>query len=115
MSRKTTTFIGAAAALMAGSALAAPVAVEPAIPAASSYADLLQPIPDAVERLKRADAEAAARRPEIVPVQLVVVQDHHHHHHHHHHHARAWYLAHGYYWHGGAWVVRPVHHHHHDE
>jgi hypothetical protein len=22
-------------------------------------------------------------------------------------------MAHGYYWHGGAWVIRPAHHHHH--
>ena len=118
MESKTAIMIGAAAALAAGSALAAPLAAEaPAVPVAATYADLLEPIPNAVERLKIADAQADALPRGFIQAQAVD----HHHHHHHHHHSRQWYLAHGYVWAGGAWVIRPVphhhhhHHHHHDE
>lgn len=110
MDRKTSALIGAAAAFATGPALAAPVADGPATPVASSYADLLTQIPNAVERLRISDAQSDA------PAQLIKAQyvaPAHHHHHHHHHHNRAWYMAHGYYWHGGAWVIRPVRHHHH--
>jgi hypothetical protein len=67
-----------AAALPLGAAGSA--AAEPSIPTAHSYADLLQPIPNAVERLKASDAEG-------VPggAHLIKAQYHHHHHHHHHH------------------------------
>ena len=89
MNRKTVMLIGAAAALAAGPTLAAPA--EPAIPAAASYADLLQPIPNAVERLKIADMQEdqAAPAPRLIEAQY---NAHHHHHHrrrvrrHHHHH-----------------------------
>ncbi len=105
MENKTAAMVGAVAALTAGSALAAtPVADGPPVPVAASYAELLDPIPNAAERLKVADAEAAARPPGVIEVQY---------HHHHHHHPRAWYLSNGYYWHGGGWVLRPVRHHHH--
>ncbi|MGH7025232.1 MAG: hypothetical protein ACREEB_16815 [Caulobacteraceae bacterium] len=110
MKRKTAIMMGAAAALTAGPALAAAPAIDqPAAPQASSYADLLQPIPNAVERLRIADAQAAGQ-----PARLIEAQyRNHHHHHHHHHHDRNWYLSHGYYWFGGAWVLRPRPHHHH--
>jgi hypothetical protein len=111
MGKKTTSVVGTVAVLAAGPVLAAPVLPqEPAVPVATSYAELLQPIPNAVERLKLADAEAARRPARVVPVQY---HDHHHHHHHHHHHTRAWYRSHGYYWSGNVWVLRPVPHHHH--
>jgi hypothetical protein len=104
---KTVTLVGAAAALAAGPALATPPATA-ATPVASSYAELLQPIPNAVERLQASDAEMAAAPAQLIPAQYAV------HHHHHHHHARRWYMQHGYSWYGGAWVIRPrVHHHHH--
>jgi hypothetical protein len=110
MDRKTATMIGIAGAFAAGPALAAPTPEQPAVPAASSYADLLQPIPNAVERLKIADAQAAAQ-PKLIEAQYYPNQ---HHHHHHHHHNRRWYLRNGYSWYGGAWVLRPrAHHHHH--
>jgi hypothetical protein len=80
----------------------------PAVPVAASYAELLQPIPNAVERLRAADAEADARPARLIEAQYVA-----HHHHHHHHHNRGWYLKNGYVWLGGAWVLRPHHHHHH--
>jgi hypothetical protein len=83
------------------SALSPAMAAEPrAIPAVASYADLLQPIPDAVERLRMADAEAAAEHPAV----LIEAQyaDHHHHHHHRRHRVRRIIRQ----------IVHPHHHHH---
>ncbi|HEY1560593.1 MAG TPA: hypothetical protein VGF71_06865 [Caulobacteraceae bacterium] len=93
MNRKTVMLMGAAAALATGPALAAPV--EPAVPAAATYSDLLQPIPNAVERLKIADMreDQATPAPGLIEAQYYV-----HHHHHHHHHRRRY---------------RHHHHHHH--
>jgi len=110
MDPKTTSLVAAAAALTAAPALAAtPPAPAPLV--ATSYAELLQPVPNALERLRAADAEDAANpAPRLIRVQGVA---HHHHHHHHHHHSRRWYRAHGYVFLNGAWVVRPVAHHHH--
>ncbi len=94
------------AAPLGASAAAAP---QPsAVPPAQSFADLLQPISNPVERLQLADAQEAEKA-QLIPVQYVA----HHHHHHHHHHNRRWYLQRGYYWSNGAWVLRPRHHHHH--
>ena len=104
MDAKTVTLATATAALAAGSAAAAHTA--PATPVAASYAELLQPIPNAVERLQVSDAQAAERPATLIPVQWA-------HHHHHHHHTRRWYLTHGYIWSGGAWIIRPRPHHHH--
>jgi hypothetical protein len=101
MDPKTATLLAAAAALTAGPALATPAAQAPA--------ELLTPIPNAVERLQLADAEAQA--PRFIEAQFVV--HHHHHHHHHHHRNRRWYLQNGYYWNNGAWLLRPRPHHHH--
>ena len=56
MNRKTATLVGAAAALAAGPALATP-SPTPAVPVATSYAELLQPVPNAVEKLRQADAQ----------------------------------------------------------
>jgi hypothetical protein len=116
MDHKTATIIGAAAALATGPALAgSPPAEATSTPVAASYAELLEPIPNAMERLKASDAEVAAR-----PARLILAQypnAHHHHHHHHHHHSRRWYREHGYNWFNGAWILgpppRPHHHHHH--
>jgi len=111
MDSKTAMMVGAAAALAAGPALAAPSAAEaPARLVAASYADLLQPIPNAVERLKMADAEAAGSA-RLIPAQWFGRS--HHHHHHHHHHSSWWYRRNGYYWSGRGWLFRPVPHHHH--
>jgi len=114
MNRKTATMVGAAAALATTPALGGQaVAREAPVPVAMTYADLLKPIPNAVERLQLADAEDQAAPPRLIPAQY---NAHHHHHHHHHHHSRRWYLTHGYIWSGGAWIIRPVdpHHHHHN-
>jgi hypothetical protein len=110
MDRKTAALAGAAAAALAVSPAAAMAGPSSGpVPAATSYAELLQPIPNAVERLQQADAEAP---PQLIKAQVVVGVPHHHHHHHHHYN-RAWYLRNGYYWLGGRWVLRPRHHHHH--
>ena len=59
---------------------AAPAEPGPAtVPSAQSYADLLAPIPNAVEML-RADNAAQAIRPRA---RVQLAQYHHHHHHHH--------------------------------
>lgn len=77
------------AALLTSNVMGQAAPVEPsstAVPPAQSYADLLNPVPNAVEML-RADNAAQATR-SAARVQLV--QYHHHHHHqyrrHHHHH-----------------------------
>ena len=85
MNRKAATIVSAAAAIAGGTAaVGATPAQAPAVPVAASYAELLEPIPNAVERLKLADAQAASRPAELIPAQYY--QDYHHHHHHHHHH-----------------------------
>lgn len=113
MQKKTIGLLGALAGLAAmGSAQAAaqPANVSEALHA-SSYADLLAPVPDAVALLK-ADDEARAQRQAdetLNGVQLAQYygQPHHHHHDHyrrppprHHHHNR---------------YRRPSHHHHHQQ
>jgi hypothetical protein len=73
---------------------------------ARSYAELLQPIPNAVALLMAADAvnvaRAKAEAEQDPNVKLAQYGYHHHHHHHrwyHHHHHHRWYHRH--------------HHHHH--
>jgi G3E family GTPase len=84
--------------------VAAAISALVALPAAS-YADLLEPIPNAVERLKIADAQEAPQarliEAQYAPAEPPVVAHHHHHHHHHHwrRHRRHYYHHH--------------HHHHH--
>jgi hypothetical protein len=111
MDFKTVLMVGAAvAALAASPTFAAPRSAPiPASLVAASYADLLEPIPNAVELLQASDFERAAR-----PVQLIQAQ--YEQRHHHHHHDSGWYRQNGYYWNGGSWVLgaAPHHHHHHD-
>jgi hypothetical protein len=90
--------VGAASALALG-APATCTAAPGQLPAAQTYAELLDPIPDAVSRLKTqwGDGDlglAVDESPAVEPVQYYY---HHHHHHHHHHH----------------WWYRRYHHHHH--
>lgn len=110
MERKIAGLIGAAAAI---GAVASPAAAAPAptdVLQANSYADLLQPIPNASTKLEALDAQAS--EPAEKPVQLA--QFYYHHHHHHHHHGYWHHHHHGYY--GPRVVVVPPrfrHHHHH--
>jgi hypothetical protein len=120
MDRKMATVVGATAALIAGSAAtqaATPATDTPAVSAASNYNQLLEPIPNAVERLKVANAQDRAHRAELEKVQfsLQLGVPPAYHHHHHHHHSHDWYLRHGYVWFDGRWVTRDFfnHHHHH--
>ncbi|HVM99333.1 MAG TPA: hypothetical protein VMT68_03880 [Caulobacteraceae bacterium] len=111
MDTRTATLLAAAAALTSSPGLASTPASEAPVPRVSSYAELLQPIPNATERLRAADLDTsnAAEQPQLIETQYY--RDHHHHHHH--HHSREWYRSHGYWWNGGAWVLRPRRHHHH--
>jgi hypothetical protein len=93
--------LGAAAALTTVTAAQAAPAPTSQLPPATSYRDLLDPIPDAVSLLKADDARLA-EQPASVEQAEQVAQFYHHHHHHHHHHI----------------IPRPLrrmlgHHHHH--
>ncbi len=104
MDKKIAGLLGAVAGVATlGAAHATPAPANPM--AASSYADLLAPVPNAVEALKT-DNEARTQAPE--GVQLAQYHHHHHHHyrrhHHHHHHYRH---------HHSRWWYRHHHHHHH--
>jgi hypothetical protein len=114
------TKLGMAAALSAAVAIpsvaGAPAqAKEPPVPTADSYADLLQPIPNAVERLKAADEQdRSAAEPQLIKAQYY----HHHHHHHHNHHYRyrRWWGGRWYFYDDERtmpWYGRRHHHHHH--
>jgi hypothetical protein len=85
MERKTANLLGALAGVAAlggaGGAQAAPTGHVSL--AAASYADLLAPVPNALDALRAHNAQLAAQAPSPRPA-LVRVDDHHHHHHHHH-------------------------------
>ena len=120
MDMTMTRLLGAVGALAAaGSApgranAASSVAVPAAAPMqATSYADLLRPVPNALAVLREqrradAEAEAAGTAPEatLQEAQLVVIQPHHHHHHHRYYRRR-------YYHHHHHRYFRHHHHHHH--
>jgi hypothetical protein len=94
MQNKITGLLGAGAVATLGAlgaAQAAPAPAQTDVLRANSYAELLQPIPNAVALLKTTD-ETGSSAPAEKNIQLA----RHHHHHHHHHHGR-----------------RHHHHHHH--
>jgi hypothetical protein len=96
MSEKLLLLAGAAAAAAVG---ALPAEAAPASSlAVSSYAELLQPIPDAREKIAAMDAQKRAPTARVELAQY-------YHHHHHHHHWRRWYHHHHWY--------RHHHRHHH--
>jgi hypothetical protein len=109
MDKKIAGLLGAVAGLATMSA--AQAAVNPAPDAskalaASSYADLLAPIPDAVAQLEADNAARVQKPAEPIADDIQVAQyypyppyAYHHHHHHHHHHYRRY--------------SRHHHHHHH--
>ena len=121
MDKKLVGAIGAIAGLATlDSAAQAGVAAVPAQPqGAKSFAELLDPIPNAAAALRAADATArAAREPGVQDpageVQVAGYRHHHHHHHryyrhHHHHHHRAVIVVPGV----RIGVGRSHHHHHH--
>jgi hypothetical protein len=121
MDKKIVGAIGAIAGLATlDSAAQATPAAAPAQPTgAKSYAELLDPIPNALATLRAADAAARAAREQSVrdqagEVQVAGYRHHHHHHHHrvyirrhHHHHHRAVIVA------PGVRIGIGHHHHHH--
>jgi hypothetical protein len=104
MEKKIAGLVGAVAALGTLAAVqAAPARTPPTVSPleANSYADLLQPIPNAVALLKVVDERA----PTSSEANVQLAQNHHHHHHHHHSHSRR----------VPAIVIgRHRHHHHHN-
>jgi len=80
---------------------------------AQTYAELLEPIPNALAVLRAVDAAEAARSVQETAtdadVTLVQYHDHHHRWRHHHHHNRWWRRHHHH--HHNRW--RRHHHHHH--
>jgi hypothetical protein len=113
MDKKIAGLVGAVSALATITAVEAARAQNVTeVLSARSYAELLQPIPNAVALLMAAEAADAARaKPEAGQdpnVKLAQYGDHHHHHHHrryhHHHHHHRWFRHHHHH-----------HHHHHDE
>lgn len=105
MDKKIAGLLGAAAALTTmTSAQAAPAQTE--LAPATSYRDLLDPVPNAVPMLKADDAQRAeAAKMEVAQISVQIGHHHHHHHHpvivvgHHHHHHHH--------------VIAVRHHHHH--
>jgi hypothetical protein len=99
MDKKLAGLLGAAAALSAVTTAQAAPASGPELPQASSYRDLLDPIPNALPLLKAEDARLAETGA-VKTAQVVIGHHHHHHHragvtvrvgprwhrHHHHHH-----------------------------
>jgi hypothetical protein len=123
MKRSTAMLVGAATAALAVSSVATTPAMAEPIPAASSYADLFEPVPNAMARLAADDASQPAARLQLAQYQGDnngggYDQQHHHHHaqgdysgggynqHHHHHQAQGDYN-------GGYNRGYNQHHHHH--
>jgi hypothetical protein len=102
MDKKIAGLLGAVATLGTGGAAPADVL------RAGSYADLLEPIPNAATALRTIDKSSPARSAQD-NVQLAQFYHHHHHHHHHHHSQYRRYAP--------RVVVMPPqyrrHHHHH--
>lgn len=99
MDKKIAGLLGAAATL--GAMNAAQAAPTPSVPGdglrASSFAELLEPIPNAASLLRAVDQAQPGPTAEA-NVQLAQLYYYHHHHHHHHHH---------------FWRRYRHHHHHH--
>jgi hypothetical protein len=108
MDKKFAGLLGAVATLGSLTGVeAAPAPAPTDILRANSYADLLEPIPNAVAHLRAVDESAPAKRAENVELAQF-----YHHHHHHHHHSFYRHHHHSYY---PRVVVTPRyrHHHHH--
>jgi hypothetical protein len=96
MDKKIAGLLGAAAALTTMSGAQSAVAAPTQNTSPTSYRDLLEPVPDALNALKTDDAQIA---PAKTQGGERVAQYYYHHHHHHHHHRRYYHHHH--------------HHHHH--
>jgi hypothetical protein len=98
MDKKIAGLLGAAAALatVGGANAATEVQGTPQNPA-TSYRELLNPVPNATAALKADDARRDAEARNVKTAQVTVQFGHHHHHHHHH----------------GVRIRMGHHHHHH--
>jgi hypothetical protein len=119
MEKKKAGLLGALAGVASiGTAHAAVPAAAPEVMHVASYADLLTPIPDAVNVLKLSNAELRQRAAETARAPLERAQyynqpaPHHHHHHHHQYYAPPppppRYHHHHHHHHQGAAIIIPV-------
>jgi hypothetical protein len=110
MEKKIAGLLGAVATLGTFGAVEAAPAPLPAptdVLRANSFADLLEPIPDAARLLQAVDESAPAKDSNVQLAQVVIgIGGAHHHHHHHHHHSQYRRYA-------PRIVVVPRRHHHH--
>src|ERR1700748_2744077 len=104
MDKRIAGLLGAAAVTALGGAQANAAPAQ-----AANYADLLQPVPNAVSELQADNARLAAESDADAHVQLAQYHHHHHHHwrryHHHHHHWRRHYHHHHHHHHAGFGVI----------
>ena len=116
MDKKIAGLLGAVAAV--GALGTAPASAAPAptdVLKANSYADLLEPIPDAAKVLQALDEQG----PQASEPKVQLAQWYHHHHHHHHHgywRGPGYGYGYGYGYGPRVYVVPPrryYHHHHH--
>ncbi|UFZ01636.1 hypothetical protein LQG66_20155 [Bradyrhizobium ontarionense] len=114
MDKKIAGLLGAVAAVGAlGTAQASAAPAPTEVLKATSYADLLEPIPNAAKVLQALDEQA---QPSAEPTVQLAQFYHHHHHHHHHHHGYGRGYGYGYGYGPRVYVVPPrryYHHHHH--
>jgi hypothetical protein len=119
MEKKIAGLLGAMATLGAFTAAEAAPMPSPAptdVLRANSFADLLEPIPNAAALLQAVDESRPAPSADE-NVQLAQYYHHHHHHHHHSFYRRYGYEGYGYEGYGPRVIVVPryrrYHHHHH--
>ena len=107
MDKTTLGVIGAISSLVAfpAASVGAAPAAAPAVPPAQSFSELLDPIPNALERLELADAQADHGGARLIEAQYIPVVVAHHHHHHH-------YVRRRHY--RRVVIIRHHHHHHHN-
>ena len=109
MDKKIVGLIGAVTVFVAPEAAQALPAATPSIDevmSVQSYAELLDPIPNARALLREADAVAASR-----PARVEKTQYYDHHHHHHNQYGPGWGGGYGY---GYRYYHHHHHHHHHN-
>jgi hypothetical protein len=113
MDKKIAGLLGAVAALgTLGAAQATPAPAPSDTLTASSYADLLEPIPNAAKILQALDEQAPTAAAQG-NVELAGWYHHHHHHHHHHHRRIIVVPAHPWWWYRHHRHHHHHHHHHH--
>ncbi len=84
MDRKIAGLLGAVGTLASlNGAQAAPSTDPTEVLKARTFADLLQPIPDAMARLEALDSAGAPTEKNVQTAQFYIEREHHHHHHHH--------------------------------